>query len=517
MKSSILFLVIWAALSGCDSSSGGGGGGGNDKLREYTTPQNYAMVVGTVRNAGGAPVDEVDVSVGAMKVKTNNQGYFALERLPELGDLVVRFEKAGFVHQSRTLHTRVGESSFVEVTLAPMSPATSFPAAAGADVRTSGARVTIPPGALRTPDGREYGGDARLSVTVFDPSSEAGMKAFPGSFEGVQRDGNVIPFRSLGFADITPTTAAGIPLQLAPGAEADLEMPISAQLQASAPPELPLWYFNPGDGKWHEEGVAVRNGAVYAAKVRHFSIWNCDVGLRRAYVMGRVVNCSEDGRPVKAARVTIQNNLAGWSSGESSTPEDGTFRIPVNASEPVTLWAAKGGQKSQPKSFTAPGRDQTYDVGDVCLGVPKVQIVLTWGLQPVDLDAHLSIPTPGSRAHVFFGNKSAGNANLDTDDTTSFGPEIVTLFKLLDGTYRYSVHHYGGEGSIATSKAHVNMIIDGLGIFQMDPPGTSGGKGDLWSLWDFEVRGGRVINIIPNSRLILQKDVNSNSVHPGSP
>jgi hypothetical protein len=364
-----------------------------------------------------------------------------------------------------------------------------------------------------TADGAVYKGDARITVTPFDPTTEVGLRAFPGRFEGVQQDGQVIPIRSLGFVDMTPTTADGRALQLRPGAKADVEIQVAAGALAGAPATIPLWFFNPADGQWHEEGMATLDGNVYRGQVGHFSIWNCDVGLRRAWVVGRVVNCTEDGQPVKGARVTIQNVYAGWSSGEDSTPADGTFRIPVNADEPVNLWAEKGGQKSTVKSFTAPGRDETYDVGDICLGVPKVQIVLTWGLNPVDLDAHLTIPEPEGRSHLFFGNKRTGDAQLDTDDTTSFGPEMVTGFKLHDGVYRYSVHHFSGDGTIASSQAYVHMTIEGLGIFEMRPPGVSTGKGDLWVLWDFEARGGRVVNLMPSNTVVGSQEAEK-SVNP---
>lgn len=498
---SILVIGLLIAAAGC-SSSDSGGAKGQDKMKEYSTPQNYAMVVGTVKARGGAPLGDVQVSVGGLKVTTNNQGYFALAQIPENPNTVVNFRKDSFVPNTKTLHTRVGESSFLEVEMSPGAAAANFDSVQGVNANNGSARVIIPPDSLVLPDGRPYSGPAKISVTPFDPSTPEGHKAFPGNFLGVQADGEVIPFRSLGFVDITPTTPDGTPLQLKEGAEAEIEVPIGGALLNSAPDSLPLWFFNTQDGQWHEEGVAVRSGNIYRSKVRHFSIWNCDVGLRRAHVIGRVVNCGEDGLPVKGARVTIQNVFAGWTSGESSTPADGTFRIPVNAGEPVTLWADKGGQKSTVKNFTAPGRNEIYDVGDICLGVPKVQIVLTWGIQPVDLDAHLTIPTAPARGHVFFGTKNTGNANLDTDDTSSFGPEIISIFKLHTGTYRYSVHHFAGEGNISSSKAHVHMTIEGQGIFQMDPPGNAKGRGDLWVLWDFEVRDGRVINILPRSSLV---------------
>lgn len=491
----ILGLLLVMVTTGCGTSGSGGTGGDSGGLIGFTTPQSYAMVVGTVKDLDGNALDGVEVLVSGVTSATNNQGYFALPRIAEANTATVSFKKPGYVLQSRTVHPRIGESSFINVQLAKKSADQLFNAGAGVEAANGGAIISIPPNSLMLANGTPYAGDAKISVTAFDPTTSKGHSAFPGRFEGVQADGSVIPFRSLGFIDVTPVTNTGAELQLKNGATADVTIPIGAGTLANAPATIPLWFFNPQDGRWHEEGIATRNGNVYHGKIKHFSIWNCDVGLRRAFVIGRVINCTEDGKPVKGARVTIQNQLAGWSSGEDSTPEDGTFRIPVNADEPVNLWAEKGGQKSRPLNFTAPARDQTHNVGDICLGVPKVQIVLSWGDKPLDLDAHLTIPLGNSRKHIFFGHKSESGAQLDTDDTSAYGPEMITVFKLNDGIYRYSIHHFTGDGQISTSRAFVHMTIDGLGIFEMHAPGTSKGVGDVWSLWDIRVNAGHVINL----------------------
>ncbi len=487
-------LLVGASLTliSCSKSQDSGGSDGKD-LKQFTTPQSYALVVGTVRDLDGRALDGVKVEVNGQDVATNTQGYFAASRIPEAERMVVTFKKDGFIPQTKVVHTRIGQSSRIDANLAPRSAEISFNAGTGVVATQGGAVISIPTNALQTPDGELYTGEAKISVTVFDPTTERGILAFPGRFEGLAADGQVIPFRSLGFLDVTPVTVDGRPLQLRAGAQADLTVPIGQGALENAPPTLPLWFFNPQDGHWHEEGVGVKTGNVYNGKISHFSIWNCDVGYRRSYVIGRVVNCSEDGQPVMGARVTIQNVRAGWTSGEDSTPADGRFRIPVNADEPVNLWAEKGGQKSRVMSFTAAPRDQVYDVGDICLGVPRVQIVLSWGPRPLDLDAHLTIPNSTSnRGHVYFSRKNDSNAQLDTDATRGFGPEMITVFKLHDGVYRYSVHHFAGDGQISSSKAYVHMTIDGLGIFEMNAPGGSLGKNDVWALWDIEAKNGRV-------------------------
>lgn len=489
-----LFLMSCGTSMTSDDSRG--------QFKQFETPQAFALVVGKVRDLSGRVLEGVSVQVDALIVTSNTQGYFAASRLPARERLVVRFFKQGFVPQTKVVHTRVGQSSYLEPYLAPIAQPGTFSAAAGVTASNGTAAITIPGNSLQTADGQFYAGEAKISVTPFDPTTEQGLNAFPGRFEGVSASGEVIPFRSYGFVDLTPYASDGRALQLREGASADVKIPIPPSLVASSPASIPLWFFNTRDGQWHEEGSAIKSGNVYVGRIQHFSIWNCDVGYRRAYVIGRVINCTESGQPVAGARVTIRNVKAGWTSGEDSTPESGEFRIPVNADEPVDLWAEKGGISSQHIQFTAPGPDQTYNVGDVCLGVPRMQIVLSWGAKPLDLDAHLTIPNANrSRGHVYFSAKSADDVNLDTDARNGFGPEIITVYKLHDGIYRYAVHHFAGEGLISTSQAYVHMTIEGLGIFEMHPPRSSRGKNDLWTLWDIEARNGKVTRLTARATL----------------
>ena len=77
----------------------------------------------------------------------------------------------------------------------------------------------------------------------------------------------------------------------------------------------------------------------------------------------------------------------------------------------------------------------------------EFRAVLTWGIYPTDLDAHLYGKTPsGSEAHVYYAGPS-GSINgkimdLDRDDVTSYGPETITFKADGNASYEYFVHWY---------------------------------------------------------------------------
>lgn len=122
----------------------------------------------------------------------------------------------------------------------------------------------------------------------------------------------------------------------------------------------------------------------------------------------------------------------------------------------------------------------------------EVRVVLTWGETPSDLDSHMTGPLPGNsndRFHVYYVNRGSLNGspftNLDIDDTSSFGPETITITQINQGTYRYSVHNYSNRGSttsdlLASSFAQVTVII-GETVQTFNVPNQ---PGTLWTVFE---------------------------------
>ena len=129
------------------------------------------------------------------------------------------------------------------------------------------------------------------------------------------------------------------------------------------------------------------------------------------------------------AQVILQKN--GEQSASTSTNADG--RATVNSS------SANGAEnlliikKSGYSTLVAkcPCDGMTYALSPVLKDLNSMRIVLNWGQSPLDLDSHLSY----KNQHVYWDNKQGQDANLDVDDTDSYGPETVTIDKRLDGQY----------------------------------------------------------------------------------
>ncbi|MEO6327075.1 MAG: PKD domain-containing protein [Thermoanaerobaculia bacterium] len=464
------------------------------------TSQN-GIVLGTVSNSAGQPVAAVTVTAGGRTGQTNGQGFFTLDNVPANTRTLVNFEKPGYVPLTKVIQVVTGQGSFLDVNLGATKITGTISAANGGAVTVpGGGSITIGPNSLVSGNGTPYTGTANVALTPFDPTNPAELNAFPGKFEGVTKTGQTIFIVTFGFMDVTVTGTTG-PLQLAAGKTATLQIPVPASILSAAPSTLPEWYFDPTDGKWKEEGTFTLAGNVYQGTIPHFSIWNCDVGAARCTITGRVVDLT--GAPVTCARVSLLNlgPRGRFTSGEDCTPGTGIFSVPVDANSTVVVTAEKIGVKSAPVTTDTCVDGGTRSVGDIVLGTLPVKITLTWGQNPFDLDAHLGVPKAagGGYEHVYFSRKGikVENAVLDTDNQNGFGPEIFSISLLNPGTYRYSVHHYFGSGTISTSGASVNLLVEGRGIFNYTPPPGAVGTGDVWRVFDLIIDSNRAVTIRP--------------------
>lgn len=116
------------------------------------------------------------------------------------------------------------------------------------------------------------------------------------------------------------------------------------------------------------------------------------------------------------------------------------------------------------------------------------RIVLTWGENPSDLDSHVvGTLTSGESFHVYYGHKSQNDGqtevcNLDVDDTTSYGPETITLRATTSNPYYYYIYRFAGTGTVASSGAQINVYQGERLITTFNVP-TNLGSGDYWNVF----------------------------------
>jgi len=140
------------------------------------------------------------------------------------------------------------------------------------------------------------------------------------------------------------------------------------------------------------------------------------------------------------AQVIFQKN------GETSVPKltnsQGKVTIPAEYQDDsnLTIIIKKEGYSTLVSKCRCGGL--TYAISPYMEELDGMRIVLSWDEQPLDIDSHLSY----QGGYVCYYQKDAVNANLDVDDTDSFGPETITITKKLEGKkYVYAVHDFSDK------------------------------------------------------------------------
>lgn len=200
------------------------------------------------------------------------------------------------------------------------------------------------------------------------------------------------------------------------------------------------------------------------------------------------------------AQVIFQKN--GQTSETVNTDASGKITIPpqfVDAGNDITLIIKKEGYSALVTK--GPFGGLTYALSPVMEDLDGMRIVLSWGRSPSDLDSHLSYPNN----HICYYHKEGTNANLDVDDTDSFGPETITIEKRTPNQkYIYAVHDFSDKDRIDNetlsniSNAKVFVYIGNTLIKSYDVPKRK--KGTVWVVFMIDESGNIVdINNFENS------------------
>lgn len=291
----------------------------------------------------------------------------------------------------------------------------------------------------------------------------------PGDFTA-STGGTSSAIESFGAMLIDVRDSNNVRYSLVPGSTSTIRIPVSTR-SSNVPATIPLFYLDDLTGRWIQEGQATLAGTdsnrYYEGSVTRLVYWNADLVTETILVTGCLRNAA--GQPVANARVE-SDGIDYSGSSQVFTTSDGSFQIPIRKSGKATITAFLGSQLTN--TVTA-GPAAANIALDPCLvtttSTDGFNIKLTWGESPNDLDSHLFTPNGD---HVYFvaqGSLTAlPFASLDVDDLVSFGPEVVTIEKLMQGTYRYVVHNYSRRND-----SNIPTITESPGRVELTQNGNS--------------------------------------------
>ncbi len=442
-------LFTAAMLSGC----GGGGGGDTAPVAGPPAPVGGAVAGQVISFGTGLGIAGASVSAGGVTASTGADGRYILVGVTPSERTVISVKAATFAEGMSVASVPLNGTATAVTKLLPVGVETVVNNATGGTVTyASGALVNLPPNAFASATG-----SVTVALTAVNPALDSSV--MPGDYTtnaGTQQ------IESFGAIIVSPRDASGSPVNLASGKTATIRIPATSR-NGIFDPTIPLLSLNPANGSWVQEGTATLAGVApnryYVGTVSHFSVWNADKVIETVNVTG----CVQDAAGANVAGVTVSSDGIDYSGTASAVSgANGNFTVAMKKSAKATIGGAKG--NGLLTNFASVGPSTTTIALPTCLVLTAannaVNIKLTWGLNPEDVDTHLFTPAGDHIDFTQLGILTAAPfAKLDIDDTTSFGPEIVTINRLMVGTYTYGIYIYSGTGTLTSSPARVELNI----------------------------------------------------------
>jgi hypothetical protein len=415
--------------------------------------------------SSGQVIQSAALRAGTATATTNVDGRYRLADIVPGSRIPVVFRFNGYADGLSVSSVSTATTATLLVRLLPIGISTTFANPAGADIVLPGTvnRVVFSPATFDSAVAA-----VTTDITAVSPALDAGV--LPGDY--TTNNGTQL-IESFGGIIITPRDSAGVDLNFLAGKTATLR--ISASTRSTLDTTATLFSLDTAVGSWVAQGVATLVGtgttAYYEGSATRAGAWTVGKVVETVKVSG----CVQNGSGQRATAVNVVSEGIDYSSTSTAlTNAQGNFSLLIKKGGRAIVSSSSAGRLFSNSAVAGP---QTADITLAsCLLLPgtvsAVKIKLTWGASPLDVDSYLYTPL-GVR--INYQNRGGlgtpPNANLDVDDTTSFGPEVVTIDKLSVGTYTYGLDNFSRTRTPGMTGSPVRVELNIGGRIQVfNPP-----------------------------------------------
>ncbi len=364
-------------------------------------------------------------------------------------------------------------------------------------------QVVIPP---ETPaqsymslQGRFYTVDVHSPVFLQAPEGSIGKLNHPASSKPVVQTDMNLPI-----LEKAVMSSGKLELQFSrkPGTLSIADFDIEAKL-GEKPFSIDGWTYEAQTGTFLFPTLAVDSTELLKISIKaKNSAFAGHLEAHLSGISGRISNKS--GLPVGGIRIVFRPKTgeakSGGPSWETVTDQNGHYSIRLSPGAYIGEIIGDAFLRTQLEGVAASAA-WTPSVDASAIGTLKdneFRMVLSWGLQPRDLDAHLLGPDradSGNDLHAWykawFGRYgSSSHIELDRDDPDSPGMETITVRKPANGHYVFYAHQYSGVAhspgsSLATVRVYQGSNPEPLHTYSM--PLAPGGK-EYWVVFQMTVK-----------------------------
>lgn len=303
-KKTILFaLVLLLGFSACED---------NDPLTDGQMA--YVTFAGQITDQNGTPIAEALIRAGNESVLTDVRGVFRLPPVQlQKNHALLHIQKDGYFEISKPYFVANNSVQNLSIQLLRKTWGGNLNNAQGGTITLFGqASLQFPANSVVDASGNPYSGTFQVYAQYLDPTDARLGLYMPGDMSAINLNNDLVTLASYGMMGVELESPNGQKLQIAPGQEVEIRMPIASSQLANAPAQIPLWYYDVAEGYWKEEGVAQKVGAEYIGKVKHFSFWNVDVPLPITTIQGKVY--------LRSVQIPLPNVTVKLTTLSSNTP-----------------------------------------------------------------------------------------------------------------------------------------------------------------------------------------------------
>lgn len=263
---------------------------------EEPTSTTTATIHGVINDQEGSGLGRVDVldRDGNHLATTDASGRFSTEVPSGIPYLLV-YERRGYTRQFQRIELPTDDVAAqnyrVVNTLTPVKHTEIIENVGVANevVLDDGTTYSFPPFAFVDESGEPVEGQLAMSVTPVTPDNGR-VYGFQGSYFGIDGRLQLEQIATFGSVEVR-LEQNGQEVQLADGVTATIEIPIDTIEGVRMGELIPLWSLDEESGIWIQEGSAeviahptIADTYMGRAEVSHFSTWNVDAVISRAFI-----------------------------------------------------------------------------------------------------------------------------------------------------------------------------------------------------------------------------------------
>lgn len=219
--------------------------------------------------------------------------------------------------------------------------------------------------------------------------------------------------------------------------------------------------------------------------------------------IGGIVRNAASGQPISGATVTVRGTQR-----SATTSSNGTYSLADLTVGNAMLDVSAPGFVTQAVPASVQSNQTTtvnVDLESV-IATQEIQVALTWGADPGDLDLHISGPTTsGERFHAYWNNPNAvPHVVVGSDDRNGGGPETIAIRRhattgsWVPGEYRLWSHNYSGTPGYGSASARITVTRGGQQLATLDASHASGNAGlTIWHAVNLTVDASGNVALVP--------------------